>query len=277
MGFQTLWKYEAANAIVKLLTGMSKDYLSTQMRVFPFRLSNHRQNHALGVEVGGAFDGFEKIIDAGKGLWDGIVKGFGHSSSETRTVISQGGFSKFNEATDSYLLPGVNMVDTKQLVDLVMSEYSDESKKETQDHMLALMLTHSDDTDAVWRRTHVIYGQDKSSGAKCEDGSVGCAEFISVHYNPQPTAGQNHWTVCPYHTEFVLSPTLILVQDSDSYAFGLFNHHSSHIERMDPVFTPDDETKLREFMSIQCQYELGQALGMSDLTPPKFPDIMALV
>jgi hypothetical protein len=120
----------------------------------------------------------------------------GHSSSETRSVISQGGFSKFNEATDSYLLPGVNMADTKQLIDLVMSEYSDESKKETQDHMLALMLTHSDDTDAVWRRTHVIYGQNKTTGAKCEDGSVGCAEFIAVHYNPKTEAAQNHWTVC---------------------------------------------------------------------------------
>lgn len=275
--FQTLWQYSAADAIVKLLTGMPKAHVSTQMKVFPFRLANHRQNHALGLEVGGAFDGFRKIIDAGKGLWDGIVKGFGHSSSETRSVISQGGFSKFNEATDSYLLPGVNMADTKQLIDLVMSEYSDESKKETQDHMLALMLTHPDDDDAVWRRTHVIYGQNKTSGAKCEDGSVGCAEFISVHYNPKTEAAQNHWTVCTYHTEFVLSPTLVLVQDSDSSMFGLFSHHESHIERYDPVFTTEDETKLREFMSIQCQYELGTALEMPGLHPPAFPDILALV
>eukprot|EP01062_Namystynia_karyoxenos_P034398 TRINITY_DN2521_c0_g1_i2.p1 TRINITY_DN2521_c0_g1~~TRINITY_DN2521_c0_g1_i2.p1 ORF type:complete len:492 (+),score=167.63 TRINITY_DN2521_c0_g1_i2:44-1519(+) len=274
--FVIQWKYAVSDAILSQLEGRAAAYVSPRMRLMPFRiqagLDAHKNGLVNGVAdglLGSVFKPLADIIHKAKDLWQGIVGGFGHTSQRV-TIISQGGFSMFDEATDTYTIPGVYTKDTNGLIDAIMPEYSDAMKKITLSHMQALLFSHSTTDNATWYRTHIVLGKNQSAGG-C--GSThGCAEFFSVHLNPRTLGpGMNNWALCGYKTDFELAPTIEMVTTETSKFWGLFSNSHDEIKEIPRFFQPGDETKLRQFMSIQCSYQMGLNLGVPDMKVPAFP------
>jgi hypothetical protein len=273
--FEIMWKYAVDDAVLKALEGALKNHVTPRMRLLPFRLQAAQRAAALGnanVDAGGVFGVFDSlagIIKTASGLWQGIVSAFGSHTSQKIQIISQGGFTKFNEATDSYTVPAVTTEDTAKFIDAIMSEYDEKTRQETQQHLLALLFSHSKNDTSTWLRQHIVWGKNQSEGG-C-GVAHGCAEFFIAHVNPHLSESSNHWAICAYKTDFVLAPTIEIITTSSSSFGGLFTSDHDEIRQLPAVFTPADETHLREFMGVQCQYMLSEALGMQGLTPPVFP------
>jgi len=270
--FEIMWKYAVDDAVLKALQGAPKNHVTPRMRLLPFRMQAGRRAASLGgahTDVGGVFDSLGGIIKTASSLWQGIVSAFGSHSSQKIQILSQGGFTKFNEATDSYTVPAVTTEDTAKFIGAIMSEYDEKTQQETQQHLLALLFSHSQNDTSTWLRQHIVWGKNQSEGG-C-GVAHGCAEFFIAHVNPHLAESSNHWAICAYKTDFVLAPTIELISTSHSSFGGLFSSEHDEVRQLPAIFTPEDETHLRQFMGVQCQYMLSEALGMQGLQPPVFP------
>merc|ERR1719336_2047175 len=144
-------------------------------------------------------------------------------------VISQGNWNAFSEATDTWLLPGVHLSDTMPMFDAILAEWDDETRNVEAQHISALSFAHSNGSSTVWTSQGVSWGNNRTD-RHCRQqagSSEGCAYYMTASFVPD--AGSNHWAVCSYSTDFVVAPTLKLIQDSSSL-FGLFKHESSEVE-----------------------------------------------
>lgn len=262
--FEILWKYAVDDAVLKALEGAPAGHVTPRMRVLPFRLRGQLSRGGLD----GAFDAFQSILSECSGLWQGIVSAFGSHTSQKIQIVSKGGFTKFNEATDTYMVPGVRTADFDPFLDAVMSEYDEKTRQETKVHLKALLFSHSTNDTSTWLRQHIVWGKNQSAGGCGVDH--GCAEFFVAHVNPHLSQDSNHFALCAYKTDFVLAPTIELITTSESYLGGLFSDEEDEIRELPPVFTPEDETHLRQFMGVQCQYMSAMALGMK-LPAPVWP------
>lgn len=276
--FETQWEYAAADAILNTLESRPALYMSPRMRVFPLRLNWHR-NHAMlqraaVAEANGedgfddVFDGFMSIAKASSALWS-MGKLFG-SSKHTESIISQGNFNAFNEATNTFILPGVHQNDTMPMFNAILAEWDEQTRAVEAQHISAMSFSHSNDTDTVWTSQGVTWGNNRTDRhCRQQAGKAeGCAYYLTASFHPD--AGSNHWAVCSYSTDFVVAPTLKLIEDSSSSWFGIFEHTHSEVEVLPPEFTPEDRNNLVNFTKSQCMWSLAASKGV-ELPMPKFP------
>lgn len=248
------------------------------MRVFPHRLSWHRNHEMLqraaAAEANGedafndVFDGFMSIAKASSALWS-IGKLFG-SNSHTESIISQGNFNAFNEATNTWFLPGVHISDTMPMFNAILAECDEKTRTVEAQHISAMSFSHSNDSDTVWTSQGVTWGNNRTDRAcrQQAEKAEGCAYYMTASFHPD--AGSNHWAVCSYSTDFVVAPTLKLIEDSSSSWFGIFKHTHSEVEVLPPEFTPEDRNNIVNFTKSQCMWMLAASKGVQ-LPMPMFP------